>query len=71
MGAPAPRLIPVVGVRTLDQLDDILRSLNVELPADQQARLDKASQIELGFPYNLLGDPVLGQMVYGAPYRWR
>lgn len=77
----SPRLIPVVGVRTLDQLDDILGSLHVELPGEQQARLDKASQIELGFPYNLLGDEVLGQMVYGdlepqidlpstAPYRW-
>jgi len=77
----SPRVIPVVGVRTLDQLDDIVRSLHIELPADHQARLDKASQIELGFPYNLLGDPVLGQMVYGdlepqidlpstAPYRW-
>ncbi len=76
----SPSVIPVVGVRTLDQLDDILRSLQVELLDDQQARLTKASQIELGFPYNLLGDRVLGQMVYGdlepqidlpstAPYR--
>jgi aryl-alcohol dehydrogenase-like predicted oxidoreductase len=77
----APSVIPIVGVRTLDQLDDMLRSLHVQLSADEWSRLDKVSQVELGFPYNLLGDRVLGQMVYGdlepridlpssAPYRW-
>jgi aryl-alcohol dehydrogenase-like predicted oxidoreductase len=77
----AQRIIPVVGIRTLDQLEDILRSPHVQLPSDQWSRLDKVSQLELGFPYNLLCDRVLGQMVYGdlepqidlpssAPYRW-
>jgi aryl-alcohol dehydrogenase-like predicted oxidoreductase len=77
----AARIIPVVGIRTLDQLEDILRSLQVQLPRDQWSRLDKVSQLELGFPYSLLSDRVLGQMVYGdlepqidlpssAPYRW-
>lgn len=76
------RIIPVVGVRTLDQFDDVVRSLQVQLPAEQLARLNKASQIDFGFPYDLLRDPVLGQMVYGdlepridlpasAPYRWQ
>jgi aryl-alcohol dehydrogenase-like predicted oxidoreductase len=77
----AQRIIPVVGIRALDQLEDIVRSLDVQLPRDQWSRLDKVSQLELGFPYSLLCDPVLGQMVYGdlepqidlpssAPYRW-
>jgi aryl-alcohol dehydrogenase-like predicted oxidoreductase len=77
----AQRIIPVVGTRTLDQLEDILRSLEVQLASDQWSRLDKVSQVELGFPYSLLSDRVLGQMVYGdlepqidlpssAPYRW-
>ncbi|HET6835357.1 MAG TPA: aldo/keto reductase [Acidimicrobiales bacterium] len=75
------RVIPVVGVRKLEQLEDILGSLHVLLPAEHRSRLDKASKVEFGFPYNLLRDPVLGQMVYGdlepqidlppsAPYRW-
>lgn len=75
------QLIPIVGVRKLDQLRDVLGSLDVELAADHLARLDKASEIELGFPYNLLCGPQ-GQMVYGdlepqielpaaAPYRWQ
>jgi aryl-alcohol dehydrogenase-like predicted oxidoreductase len=73
-------IIPIVGVRKEDQLQDLLGSLEVELSAEQLARLDQASRIELGFPYNLLSGPA-GQLVYGdleprielpqsAPYRW-
>jgi aryl-alcohol dehydrogenase-like predicted oxidoreductase len=75
------RIIPIVGVRTLDQLQDVLGSLEVELSAEHLSRLDELSRIELGFPYNLLAGPD-GQVVYGdlepqidlppsAPYRWR
>jgi aryl-alcohol dehydrogenase-like predicted oxidoreductase len=75
------RIIPIVGVRTLAQMDDLLGSLDVELSAEQRSRLEEASRIELGFPYDLLRAPVEGQMVYGdlepqielpptVPYRW-
>jgi aryl-alcohol dehydrogenase-like predicted oxidoreductase len=75
------RIIPIVGVRKPEQLQDLLGSLDVELSAEHFARLDKASRIELGFPYELLRGPQ-GQMVYGdlepqielpgaAPIRWR
>jgi aryl-alcohol dehydrogenase-like predicted oxidoreductase len=75
------RVIPIVGVRTLDQLHDVLGSLDLKLSADQLSRLDGVSGIELGFPYNLLAGPA-GQLVYGdlepgidlprtAPYRWQ
>ena len=74
-------LIPVVGIRKVGQLQDVLGSSAVELSADQLSRLEKVSEIEFGFPYNLLMGPQ-GQMVYGdlepqielpgaAPYRWR
>lgn len=74
------RMIPIVGIRKLDQLQDVLGALEVELSAEQLSRLDEVSEIELGFPYNLLMGPQ-GQMVYGdldplielpraAPYRW-
>ena len=74
------RLIPVAGVRTLEQLKDILGSLDVELSAKHLSSLDQASQLELGFPYELLHGPQ-GQLVYGdlepqidlpptAPIRW-
>jgi diketogulonate reductase-like aldo/keto reductase len=75
------RMIPIAGVRTLEQLTDLLGCLELELPAEQLARLGEVSRIELGFPYELLGGPQ-GQLVYGdleprielppaAPIRWR
>ncbi len=75
------QLIPIVGVSTLEQLQDLLGSLDVDLPAEHRARLDDATRIELGFPYDLLRGPQ-GQMLYGdlepqielpvaAPYRWK
>ncbi len=74
-------IIPIVGVRRLDQLHDVLRNTEIDLSAGQLSRLDDVSMIELGFPYSLLQSP-LGQLVYGdaeprielpptAPYRRR
>jgi aryl-alcohol dehydrogenase-like predicted oxidoreductase len=74
------RIIPVLGIRTLEQLQDGLGTLEVELPAEHRTRLDEVSRIEYGFPYELLRGPQ-GQLVYGdlepqidlpaaAPYRW-
>jgi hypothetical protein len=51
------RIIPIVGIRKLEQLHDLLGSLQVELTDEHQARLDELSRIELGFPYELLRDP--------------
>jgi aryl-alcohol dehydrogenase-like predicted oxidoreductase len=75
------RIIPIAGIRTLEQLEDVLGCLDVELPAEHLTRLGDASRIELGFPYELLMGPQ-GQLVYGdleprielppaAPIRWR
>jgi aryl-alcohol dehydrogenase-like predicted oxidoreductase len=75
------RIIPILGIRKPEQLQDVLGCLEVVLPAEHLARLDEVSRIELGFPYELLRGPQ-GQMVYGdlepqidlpaaAPYRWR
>ena len=58
------RLIPIVGIRTLQQLSDVLGGLEVTLPNEHLARLDEVSRIEKGFPYSLLSSPQ-GQMVYG------
>jgi aryl-alcohol dehydrogenase-like predicted oxidoreductase len=74
------RIIPIVGVRKHEQLQDVLGSLELELAPEHISSLEEASRIELGFPYTLLQSP-LGQLVYGdlepnielprtAPYRW-
>ncbi|MBN3134260.1 aldo/keto reductase [Pectobacterium punjabense] len=44
-------LIPILGSRTLAQLDDALLALNVTLSEDQIARLDEVSAISLGTPH--------------------
>ena len=41
---------PIVGARSLAQLDDNLGALDVRLDPAQQARLAEVSAIELGFP---------------------
>jgi aryl-alcohol dehydrogenase-like predicted oxidoreductase len=75
------RFIPILGIRTLEQLTDVLGCLDVELAAEQLARLEEVSRIEFGFPYELLTGPQ-GRMVYGdlehridlppsAPIRWQ
>lgn len=78
----ARRIIPILGIRKPEQLQDLLGSLDIELSTEHRSRLDEVSRIEFGFPYNLLRAPVEGQMVYGdlepkielpaaAPYRWQ
>lgn len=59
----AATLIPIVGPRTLAQLDDYLGALEVTLTEEQYARLDAVSAVDLGVPHvvnasirdNLLG----------------
>jgi aryl-alcohol dehydrogenase-like predicted oxidoreductase len=45
---------PLVGARTVAQLDDNLGALEVELDLDQRARLAQVSAIDLGFPHETL-----------------
>jgi aryl-alcohol dehydrogenase-like predicted oxidoreductase len=47
-------IVPLVGAKTLDQLEDNLGCLEFSLTAEQKARLDDASRIELGFPHDFL-----------------
>lgn len=52
---PGAPLIPILGARTLEQLDDNLGALDLSLDDAQLLRLDEASAIPLGFPHDLLG----------------
>jgi aryl-alcohol dehydrogenase-like predicted oxidoreductase len=44
------QIIPIIGARTLAQLEDNLAVLSWELTPEQLARLDEVSKIEYGFP---------------------
>ncbi len=45
---------PLLGARTLEQLADNLAAVDLVLPETALARLDDASAIEIGFPYDFL-----------------
>ena len=47
-------IVPLIGARTREQLDDNLQCLDFELAPETKARLDEASHIELGFPHDFL-----------------
>lgn len=62
-GAVSTTLVPVIGPRTVAQLDDYLGALEVTLSDQQSARLDEISAIALGAPHEiaaLVRDSVLG-----------
>jgi aryl-alcohol dehydrogenase-like predicted oxidoreductase len=58
------QMIPILGARTLDQLEDNLAVLEWELSAEQLQRLDEASKIDPGFLNDWRGNPY----VFGATF---
>jgi aryl-alcohol dehydrogenase-like predicted oxidoreductase len=48
---------PIVGARTLSQLEDNLGALDVIFTESQLATLETASAVDLGFPHELLNRP--------------
>ncbi|MGH6837147.1 MAG: aldo/keto reductase [Methylocella sp.] len=62
---PVP-VIPIIGARTLAQLQDNLASFALVLSADQLKTLDEASRIELGFPHDFYAKEMVRTFVYGG-----
>ncbi|WP_159585600.1 aldo/keto reductase [Chelativorans xinjiangense] len=56
---------PIMGVRTLAQLENNLGALDVTLTDDQRARLDEVSAIDLGFPHEFLARPMTRNVTFG------
>lgn len=57
---------PIIGARTLEQLDENLGALNVTFSADARAQLEAASAIELGFPHDFLNRPMTREVMFGG-----
>ncbi len=57
--------IPVIGARTLAQLNDNLGALDVALDAQAMADLDEATAIAGGYPHELLASPFMQQLFAG------
>lgn len=59
-------VIPIVGARTLGQLSENLKTVEVDLPLDQKRRLDTAANIELGYPSDYMVETK--NIVFGGMY---
>ena len=54
---------PIIGARSVEQLQDSVAALDVELPAEAVRRLEEAGSFELGFPQDFI--TMAGEFVYG------
>jgi len=60
-----PELVPIVGVRSAEQLEENLGALDVELSVAQRAALDAAGAPSLGFPRSFLESDGVRELIYG------
>jgi aryl-alcohol dehydrogenase-like predicted oxidoreductase len=61
-------VIPIVGARHVEQLDDNLGCLEIELTAGHLERLDTASHVERGFPHDFIASLAILDQVHGNTY---
>lgn len=59
-------IIPILGARTLAQLQDNLDSLSFTLSAEQLQALNQVSQIELGFPHDFFNSAMVQDFAFGG-----
>lgn len=56
----ATTLVPIIGPRSLTQLDSYLSALDVQLTAEQYSRLSEVSAVELGAPHDKIAGSLGG-----------
>jgi aryl-alcohol dehydrogenase-like predicted oxidoreductase len=59
-------IIPIIGARKVSQLQDNLASLDLKLSVEQLKSLDRASQIDLGFPQSIYEREMVRGVRYGG-----
>jgi aryl-alcohol dehydrogenase-like predicted oxidoreductase len=62
----AQPIIPIIGARKLNQVQDNLACLDLKLDTAQLERLDKVSKIELGFPHDFYMREMVRTFVYAG-----
>ncbi len=58
-------MIPIIAGRNVNQFRDNLNCLDFELSPEHMKRLNDASAIQLGFPYDFLCSDFVQQLIYG------
>ncbi len=61
-------IFPILGARTLAQLNDTLGSLDLVLEAPQLAKLEQASAVEMGFPHSMLNSDMVKNLAFGGQF---
>ncbi len=62
---PLGPVIPIIGARKLEQLQDNLGCLDVQLTAEHIARLDALNQPNFAYPHSLLSNEMYKGMIHG------
>ncbi len=65
---PQLNLIPILGARRVEQLQESLGCLQNPLPPEAIAALDEVSAIELGFPHDFLASDNTREVIFGGQY---
>lgn len=60
------QVLPILGARTAEQIKQNLACLDFTLDDAQMERLDKISQVSLGFPHDFLASEVPRSFMYGG-----
>jgi len=60
-----PQIVPILGVRTLEQLEDNLAALELDLDRELIDGLSEISAVELGFPHEMLRGQRMQEVMYG------
>jgi aryl-alcohol dehydrogenase-like predicted oxidoreductase len=66
--AKAKGVLPVIGTRTAEQLEDHLGALKVTLSDEQMHRLDAVTAIALGYPHDLNSLPEQRAVMTGGRF---
>lgn len=59
-------VIPIIGARTVKQLEDNLGCLDFTLASEQMGYLDLVSQIDLGFPHTFISSDMVKSLISGG-----
>lgn len=61
-------MVPLLGARTVDQLQDNLRGLIIDLDEDHLNRLDEATRVDLGFPHEFLAQDHIRNLTHAGTW---
>jgi aryl-alcohol dehydrogenase-like predicted oxidoreductase len=61
-------VMPVIGAKRVEQLQDSLKCLDFSIPDEMMNRLNEISKIELGFPHDFLSSEGVKQSAFAGTY---